>query len=216
MPNHVTNILRVSGDPAQVKSMFEAIQSDEIGLGSIDFNKVLPMPPSLDMDYGSRAERGMKLYRDFTAESTALAMANVVKPDADHENRVAALVKKYEALTKDDPQLLKLGEQCCNNIKTMVTPHGISGQLPIGEPNGIAMATISWQLRGSLMVSISSFKQHGAVRSLSSVRLPSSILSLPSSICGRTRTLDITQEKRVPKRRGNIQRYSPRWIKGGS
>lgn len=122
MPNHVTNILRVSGDPAQVKAMFEVIQSDEIGLGSIDFNKVLPMPPSLDMEYGSRAERGMKLYQDFSAESTALAMANVVKPDADHENRVAALVKKYEELTKDDPDLLKLGKQCCNNIKNYGHP----------------------------------------------------------------------------------------------
>lgn len=47
---------------------------------------------------------------------SALLMANAVKPDDDHENRVAALVKKYEALTKDDPELLKLGEQCYNNI----------------------------------------------------------------------------------------------------
>lgn len=35
MPNHVTNILRVSGDPEYVRAMFEAIKDDKIGLGSI-------------------------------------------------------------------------------------------------------------------------------------------------------------------------------------
>lgn len=35
MPNHVTNILRVSGDPEKVSTMFGAIKDDKIGLGSI-------------------------------------------------------------------------------------------------------------------------------------------------------------------------------------
>ena len=47
MPNHVTNILRVSGDPEKVRAMFEAIKNDEIGLGSIDFNKVIPTPDNI-------------------------------------------------------------------------------------------------------------------------------------------------------------------------
>ncbi len=54
MPNHVTNILRVSGDPEKVREMFEAIKSDEIGLGSLDFNKVIPMP-----EYIFRGNLGM-------------------------------------------------------------------------------------------------------------------------------------------------------------
>ena len=33
MPNHVTNILVVSGDADQKQAMFEAIKSDEHGLG---------------------------------------------------------------------------------------------------------------------------------------------------------------------------------------
>ena len=36
MPNHVTNILRVSGDPDKVSAVFEVIKNDEIGLGGID------------------------------------------------------------------------------------------------------------------------------------------------------------------------------------
>ena len=57
MPNHVTNILVVSGDEAQRKAMFEAIKSDEIGLGSIDFNKVVPMPDHIFRGDLCQAER---------------------------------------------------------------------------------------------------------------------------------------------------------------
>lgn len=57
MPNHVTNILRVSGNPEKVSAMFEAIKNDEIGLGSIDFNKVIPMPAHIFRGNLGMAER---------------------------------------------------------------------------------------------------------------------------------------------------------------
>ena len=123
MPNHVTNILVVSGDADQKQAMFEAIKSDEHGLGSIDFNKVIPIPESLKVECGSRTDRAMKLYREFFAESASLALTNVANPDVaakagtTHDTRIAELVKKYEALTKDDPGLLKLGEQCYENMQ---------------------------------------------------------------------------------------------------
>jgi hypothetical protein len=44
MPNHITNILTAHGDEKKVRAMFEAIKNDEIGIGSIDFNKIVPMP----------------------------------------------------------------------------------------------------------------------------------------------------------------------------
>ena len=44
MPNHITNILTAYGDKEKVRAMFEAIKNDEIGTGSIDFNKITPMP----------------------------------------------------------------------------------------------------------------------------------------------------------------------------
>lgn len=44
MPNYVTNILTVEGASTEVRQMFEAIQLDEIGIGSIDFNKIIPIP----------------------------------------------------------------------------------------------------------------------------------------------------------------------------
>lgn len=57
MPNHVTNILRVSGNPEKVRAMFEAIKDDKIGLGSIDFNKVIPMPEHIFRGNLGMAER---------------------------------------------------------------------------------------------------------------------------------------------------------------
>ena len=57
MPNHVTNILVVSGDADKRQAMFEAIKNDEIGLGSIDFNKVIPAPDNIFQGNLGAAER---------------------------------------------------------------------------------------------------------------------------------------------------------------
>lgn len=57
MPNHVTNILTVSRDADKMQAMFEAIKSDEVGLGSIDFNKVIPMPEHIFRGNLGQAER---------------------------------------------------------------------------------------------------------------------------------------------------------------
>lgn len=65
MPNHVTNIIEIKGNPARIKALFEAVKNDEYGLGSIDFNKLTPMPLELDIEEGSRTTRGLKAYKDF-------------------------------------------------------------------------------------------------------------------------------------------------------
>ena len=41
MPNHITNILTFEGDSEQVHAVLDKIKSDELGLGSIDFNKII-------------------------------------------------------------------------------------------------------------------------------------------------------------------------------
>lgn len=72
MPNHVTNIIEIKGDPARVKALFESVKNDEFGLGSIDFNKLIPMPPELDMEEGNRTTRGLKAYKD---KSSSLSLS---------------------------------------------------------------------------------------------------------------------------------------------
>lgn len=56
-------LLISSFDQDKVRSMFEAIKSDEIGLGSIDFNKVIPTPNNIYM-----FRDGGKMFRSLTIE----------------------------------------------------------------------------------------------------------------------------------------------------
>ncbi|MDR0269618.1 hypothetical protein [Paenibacillus sp.] len=44
MPNHITNKIKLIGTEEQIKEVFEYMKHDEIGAGSIDFNKITPMP----------------------------------------------------------------------------------------------------------------------------------------------------------------------------
>ena len=78
MPNHVINILNISGDKDTIGRMLSAIQNDEYGIGSIDFEKIIPMPESLRIESGSTTTRGLKAYKDFVSVYT-FAGANADK-----------------------------------------------------------------------------------------------------------------------------------------
>ena len=39
MHNHVTSVITLSGDENRIKTMLEAIQNEEYGLGSVDFKR---------------------------------------------------------------------------------------------------------------------------------------------------------------------------------
>ena len=67
MPNHVTNRIKFSGEPERIRAIMEEIKNDEIGLGSVDFNKIISMPESLDITAGSVTDKGLKAYKDFVA-----------------------------------------------------------------------------------------------------------------------------------------------------
>ena len=67
MPNHVTNRIKLSGEPERIRAVMEEIKNDEIGLGSVDFNKIIPMPESLNITAGSVTDKGLKAYKDFVS-----------------------------------------------------------------------------------------------------------------------------------------------------
>ena len=54
MPNHVMNKLQFKGDQKRIDEILEKIKVDDIGIGTIDFNKIIPMPECLDVESGSR------------------------------------------------------------------------------------------------------------------------------------------------------------------
>ena len=40
----------------------DSSEAEQTGIGTIDFNKITPMPPSLDIESGSSTDRGINLY----------------------------------------------------------------------------------------------------------------------------------------------------------
>ncbi len=62
MPNYIINNLHLSGEQSKINKLLESIAASE---RAIDFNKILPMPESLNIEAGSRTNRGLKAYKEF-------------------------------------------------------------------------------------------------------------------------------------------------------
>lgn len=60
MPNHITNRIKLNGEDADIHKLMEDIKNDEFGLGTIDFEKVIPMPDNIYR--GSLGPAEEKLY----------------------------------------------------------------------------------------------------------------------------------------------------------
>ena len=59
MPNHITNVLEFDCGPEEFQKIAEFLRgSPDRPLGHVDFNTLMPMPSSLDIEAGSRATRG--------------------------------------------------------------------------------------------------------------------------------------------------------------
>ena len=62
MPNYITNRLHLSGEQSRIDELLESIKGEE---SIIDFNRIIPMPESLNIEAGSRTNNGLKAYKDF-------------------------------------------------------------------------------------------------------------------------------------------------------
>lgn len=72
MPNHVTNVLTIVGDKEIVANMHEAIKNDKYGIGTIDFNKVVPMPENIyrgDLGITERHKYGKNNWYDWSVDN---------------------------------------------------------------------------------------------------------------------------------------------------
>ena len=47
MPNHVQNRITFECEPEQIVEILEQIKHDKYGIGTIDFEKIMPMPPEM-------------------------------------------------------------------------------------------------------------------------------------------------------------------------
>ena len=69
MPNHIKNTVRLECDAEKAKEIMTAVMVDpdpnnpeETGPGTIDFDKLIPMPKSLMIEAGSSTEHGIEIY----------------------------------------------------------------------------------------------------------------------------------------------------------
>lgn len=108
MPNHVKNIICIHGDSGQIKRILQEIQNDEIGIGSLDFNKLIPMPQSLNIESGSQTQEGLRLYHSFLDENNI--------PEEIPDEELQALINQYMKQTEVDPEVFSLGKQAYENI----------------------------------------------------------------------------------------------------
>ena len=108
MPNHVTNRIKLSGERSEINKLMEAVKFDNIGLGSIDFNKVIPMPDSLEIECGSSTKNGLKAYTD---------LVNLIKSSGQdtvtEQSEQAYLVLRTDISEKE----WTLGKQAYENIQ---------------------------------------------------------------------------------------------------
>ena len=68
MPNHIQNRLKFTCSPERLEEILDAIKAEDdgenrdFGRGTIDFNKVIPMPQELNIEDGSKTTDGISLY----------------------------------------------------------------------------------------------------------------------------------------------------------
>lgn len=114
MPNHVVNRINLEGDKEKIAEMLNAIKSEDYGIGSIDFNKIIPMPESLNIECGSSTDKGLKAYKEFLDICT-FGGAN---PDMDLLNIPEEKEKIFLRMCKDiKPKEWELGRQAFRNEK---------------------------------------------------------------------------------------------------
>lgn len=72
MPNHVKNIVTFNGDKDLAVKIIESIRQDDEPIGSIDFNKIIPMPDNIykgDLSFNDLEKYGKDNWYDWSIEN---------------------------------------------------------------------------------------------------------------------------------------------------
>ncbi len=104
---------------AAFHSMLQEVRAEGQPLGSIDFNKLVPIPPELNMEADRRTDAGLKLYRKFLKTSTLVSIATLHATSEEREAAVREHLKRWE---KVDPELWALGKKAYQNIQKYDVP----------------------------------------------------------------------------------------------
>lgn len=125
MSDDIVNQITFGTDDASLAAfhfMLHQVRAEGQPLGSIDFNKLIPMPQELDMRAGFQTNQGLKLYMDFQKENAVIAMATLFTPEAECSPIIMEHLAKWDAVEKKDPETWALGKKAAQNIKKYGCP----------------------------------------------------------------------------------------------
>lgn len=113
MPNWVTNFIEMEGDEKRIAELKSAVRKEEHSTGTVDFNKIIPMPKELDIVAGSSTDRGLKAYSLF-AEIYQLGAKRTKEELLNIPEKSEQAFLKYKKDIK--PEDWELGRQAYRNV----------------------------------------------------------------------------------------------------
>jgi len=119
MPNHVENYIQIRGSKERIDELREAVKADQFGIGTIDFQKLIPMPKELEITCGGDQMKGLKAYQDFIDVYTfANTRKNLDLLNIPEEKEQVFLRQR----TDIEPEAWALGKQSFQNIQKYGAP----------------------------------------------------------------------------------------------
>lgn len=125
MPNNITNQITFGSDSAALAAfqrMLRDVRMEGQPLGSFDFNKLLPMPKELDMEAGTRTDRGLKLVREYHHALTDLEQQKPLLTPKEYAAKLRLCKGMYRKKRMADPETWALGEKAYNNVQRFGSP----------------------------------------------------------------------------------------------
>ena len=149
MPNHIINTIRLTGDRQKISELLESVKDNRFGIGSLDFNKVIPMPESLQIETSSSMERGLKAYKEFVDICTfdgANKDMDLLNIPEDKEN---IFLRMRKDVKRED---WELGRQAFRNEIMYGAPSWYDWSIKNWEQSGTHMAMTALTVRTLLKI----------------------------------------------------------------
>ena len=118
MPNWVQNNLKFDASDEEMQNILEVIKNDEKGIGSIDFNKITPMPEALNIECGSNTDKGLRMVKEFLESFPE----DIAKQEGFYDELMEHLHDRGKDLPEEDRKIWELGVAAVDNINRYDAP----------------------------------------------------------------------------------------------
>ena len=127
MSSEVLNRITMIGVQPQIDELLEKIRADGKVLGSIDFNKITPMPESLNLEYGSESHLATLAYLkaispatgDFGVDKFVEEVYEQIVTNLNIEQKglyKESTIMETDLDTPDAQEYIKLGKKHIDNL----------------------------------------------------------------------------------------------------